>query len=265
MSMPCHPLHQTLCNEMLQIVARSICDRPADNPAQRNSRTRQMIFSTMGLEPRDGLEFMLTTMIVGHFHLLLDSMSDVFQGQMDQMKARTKSTIVALDRSMLSFVKEMAVARRRPAVRWSEDAARAPEAVAEAAGVPADNAIPRTPPGEKTQDTPEPAVTKPPAAAMPARTVPVGVAPPRVKPARVAQEAAQIAGTPAGDGMRAEARRLAEAARSADRSGEPAGDDETLRRHVAEFHEAFLAMAETLTEARALDDEAAAAKAAGGD
>jgi hypothetical protein len=124
MTAACQALPRSVAEEMLQVVARAICDRPSETPAQRESRARQMVHCTLGFEPRDGLEYMLASMTVGHFHLILDSMRDVFQGQMDSMKARTKTTIVALDRSLLAFVREARLARVRPL----EAAAAAPEA-----------------------------------------------------------------------------------------------------------------------------------------
>src|SRR5258708_2825055 len=122
MSSPCQPLPQPVAEEMLQVVARAICDRPGDSSTQRDSRTRQMVHSVLGFEPRDGLEYMLSTIAFGHFQLILDSMRDVFQGQTDAMKARTKTTIVALDRAMLDMVKELRVTRRRPMAGAVEEA-----------------------------------------------------------------------------------------------------------------------------------------------
>jgi hypothetical protein len=122
MTTQCQPFPRSLAEELLQLVARGICDRPGENAAQRESRTHQMVQSTLGFEPRDGWEYMLATLAVGHFHLLLDSMHDVFHGQVDQLKAKTKTTIVALDRALLATVKELRLARRRPAARSAEDA-----------------------------------------------------------------------------------------------------------------------------------------------
>jgi hypothetical protein len=124
MTTHCQPLPRPLAEEMLQVVARAICDRPGDSSAQRDSRTRQMVHSTMGFEPRDGLEYMLSIMAFGHFQVILDSMRDVFQGQTDAMKVKTKTTIVALDRAMLEMIKELRVVRRRPMARSAEDARR---------------------------------------------------------------------------------------------------------------------------------------------
>src|ERR1700688_4289114 len=101
MSSPCQPLPQPVAEEMLQVVARAIWDSPGDTSAQRASRTRHMVHAALGFEPGDGLEYMLSTIAFGHFQFILDSMRDVFQGQTDAMKARTKTAIVALDRAML--------------------------------------------------------------------------------------------------------------------------------------------------------------------
>jgi hypothetical protein len=313
MSTPCHPLPQPVADEMLQIAARAICDRPGDSPAQRDSRTRQMVHATMGFEPRDGLEYMLTAMVVGHFNLLLDSMFDVFQGQTDPMKARTKTTIVALDRTMLGFVKEMAVSRRRPVVRWAEKAAQ-DDALASAAMVgeapvetpvkapveaPVEAKVGTEPvvAGEETEIAvarAEVAVAGPPimAAAGAVRRVadiavadsakPVVAQAVKVVPARA--DGGVV--SPMEDPQRAVAAKVADtvvggpdqpmpraaAAKSANGvGGGPANGaarsvgDATLEQHVAEFQEAFVAMAATLAEARALDEAFVAAEAASGD
>jgi hypothetical protein len=100
---------------MLQVAGRSLCDRAGESPAQGQSRTRQMVLSVLGSEPRDGLEFMLATLAFGHFELILDSMHDAFQCQEGVAKAKIKTSIVALDRSMLGMIKEFRLARRREA------------------------------------------------------------------------------------------------------------------------------------------------------
>jgi hypothetical protein len=121
MTAACEPLPKSVAEEMLQVVAQSICDRPGESAAQRDSRTRQMVHSTMGMQPRDGLEYMLSTMLVGHFHLILHSMREVFRGQTDSQSARTKSTIVALDRAMIGMIKEFRVQRTRPLANWTAE------------------------------------------------------------------------------------------------------------------------------------------------
>jgi hypothetical protein len=214
--------------EMLQIAAQSICDRPGDTPQQRASRTRQMVYSILGFEPRDGLEYMLATMIVGHFQLILQSMHEALWGQSDQIKARTKSGIVSLDRAMLGFIKTLRMIQHRPLARWAEDAKRqadapsaptpSPEWIADWAGMPQPE-----PTQTETSDAKQPEPTP----AEPMRNVP----PPRARTTK------SPAHTP---------------------------DDET-RQHIAAFEDALAALTETLEEARGFDSPPAVAKAASGD
>jgi hypothetical protein len=117
----CQSLPRAVAEEMLQVVARSICDRPGDNAAQRESRTRQMVHSTLGFEPRDGLEFMLSTLVFGHYNMILDAMREVFQGQTGPAKTKSRSSVLALNRSMLALVKELRVAGSRPLAQPNEE------------------------------------------------------------------------------------------------------------------------------------------------
>jgi hypothetical protein len=165
----CQPFPRAAAEEMLQIVARATCDRPGDSAAQRESRTNQMVHATLGMEPRDGLEFMVSSLLFGHFNLILDSMRDVFQGQTDSLKAKTKAGIVGLDRSMLALVKELRESKARPLAKWAEDAKRA-DVAASAAPPPAkattpdepdefvpemDQSVESVPPPEATEHQPE--------------------------------------------------------------------------------------------------------------
>jgi hypothetical protein len=231
MSSTCQPLPQSVAQEMLQVVARAICDRPGDNPAQRESRTRQMVYSTMGFQPRDGLEYMLSTMLVGHFNLILDSMHDVFLGQVDTMKARTKATIVALDRSILAFVRELRLAGMRP-LAYGATMEAANQTMAGVTDQPAPESV--TPAATvATPIEPVQAEAKPAAAR---------IVPPQIHPTETAKL------RPVASPNRAK----------------PVGnsdDEDTLEQHIADFQQALEAATETLKEARALDD----AKAASGD
>ena len=71
MTASCQPLPRNLVEEMLQLVARATCDRPGETAAQRAGRTNHMVHATLGLAPRDGLELMLASIVVGHFNLIL--------------------------------------------------------------------------------------------------------------------------------------------------------------------------------------------------
>jgi hypothetical protein len=238
----CQQLPNELASEMLQIAARAICDRPSDSPAQRESRTRQMVYSTVGMQPRDGLEYMLATLVFGHFNLILDSMREVFQGQMDSMKAKTKTTIVALDRSMLALVKELRTTRQRPVMLWAESAAQ--KAAEATIGTP-DVAVaaepasvrPMEPASERTSNPAAERTTNP----APVRTTdpnPAAIVPPMTETARFVSQTPAVE-TPA-----------AEASFAVD-TGEV--DDATFAAHIADFRQAMADAAAALAEARALD------------
>jgi hypothetical protein len=240
MNATCQPLPRSAAEEMLQLVARSICDRPGESSAQRDSRTHQMVHATLGFEPRDGLEYMVSALVFGHFNLILDSMHDVFQGQLDLMKARTKTTIVALDRSMIALVKELREARKRPLAKWAEDAQRAEAAAAEAAqeSPPAEAEAPAEAPPEPFETAPE--------IRRPAKTV----SPPQAVTAAQPQRAHVVPlhtqnRTPVMPSL------PNHAAWGQSPSGE--ADAGTMEQQIAAFQEALAAAEETLAEARALD------------
>jgi hypothetical protein len=98
---------------MLQGIVASICDRPGDTDAQREARSRDVVDAVQGFEPRDPVELMLAGMAVIHAHLIQDSVHDLVREQDDRLRARGKSTIVALDRAMVGFLKELRIARKR--------------------------------------------------------------------------------------------------------------------------------------------------------
>lgn len=161
----CQPLPPSVAKEMLEVVARTLCDLPSDTPLQRQSRARQMVHTTLGLQPRDGLEFMLSTLMFGHFQLILDSMRDALRGQADEVKGKTKTTIVSLDRSLLGFAKEYRLTRSRPLAPGTEvaqpcdeaaaDPSKTPDWVAEWAGVPPAEPAPEAAAAPEVAATPE--------------------------------------------------------------------------------------------------------------
>ena len=147
MTASCQPLPRSVAEEMLKVVALALCDRAGESPEQRDGRTSQMVHSTLGLAPRDGLEFMLATLAFGHFQIIMDSMSDVFRGQSDALKAKTKTTIVPLGRAMLEMIRELRLAQVRPEMREAEDARKEKTAEQES---------------QRTADSPPPATVAPP-------------------------------------------------------------------------------------------------------
>jgi hypothetical protein len=200
-----------------------------------------MVYSTMGFAPRDGLEYMLATMLVGHFNLILDSMHDVFLGQMETMKARTKTTITALDRTMLAFVRELRLAGMRPVARGVMEATDAPDDTATAS-------MDQTPPEPQVvHPAVTPAAEPAPTAAKPAAA---RIVPPQTRPTETVKPRPVVSPLTAPHWAKPAAK---------------AGDEGTFEQHLADFQDALTAATETLAQARALDDAAAAAKAANGD
>jgi hypothetical protein len=289
MTAACQALPRSIAEEMLQVVARAICDRPGETAVQRESRARQLVHCTLGFEPRDGLEYMLASMTVGHFHLILDSMRDVFQGQMDSMKARTKTTIVALDRSLLAFVREARLARVRPlaTATAAPEPARSEAAVAgpavagpamsePAAAGPAVAGPPRSDPAVAGPAMSEPAVAGPAGSDQAVEAAPVvevacsSAMPHPVTPHPVTPHPAMAHPARA---CRAEARPAmphpAEARPEPREQSSPdrriARDNDITAQHFAAFQDALASMAVNLAEARSRDDPASSPRPAAGD
>jgi hypothetical protein len=112
---------------MLHTIAEAICDRPDDTTAQRAARFGAVTASVNELQPRDAVEVMLAGMAVTHAYLIEDAARDLLRGQDDRLKARTRSAIVALDRGMFGFLKEL---RQVQASRYEAEATAKPKAVA---------------------------------------------------------------------------------------------------------------------------------------
>jgi len=224
--------------------------------------------------------------------LILDSMRDVFQGQMDTMKMRTKTTIVALDRSMLALLKDLRTAGNRPMARvmpGARPAAVPVEPRNDSASAPSSpDAMPdaaEMPPAQPVAPVPEIVVVP---TAMPLReTAPAEAGPTTSNPSRIGQPRVPSSDPgPSVDGPLqandetldmvkmprhpiASAEETTVDADGSDPSAPPPreADDGTLEEHVAAFQAAMVAMAETLAEAKALDalKAEAEANAASGD
>ena len=199
-------------------------------------------------------------------------MRDVFQGQTDAMKAKTKTTIVAMDRAMLEMVRELRLERRRPLARSAEEAApykSEPTEASPAAAVvtkatildmPANMDVPAT---EQVEDAPEvPVMASPqPDAAAPTNTANATAVGPRL----VREAEGRLEDTTTADARAAASALLRDAADSMQQSGSLSTDESALKDRVAAFEAAFAATIETLAEARAFEHTATAAKALTGD
>ena len=97
-------------------VVHALGGRPDETPTQRERRSRGVERAVRGFDPRGSVETMFAGLAVTHFALILDSARDVVLGQADTTRARTKSTVVGLDRMLTTFLKEV----YRPAPRGGE-------------------------------------------------------------------------------------------------------------------------------------------------
>jgi hypothetical protein len=121
MTATCHQLPPSVAEQLLQEAARSICDRPGESAAQRASRTHQMVHMILAMQPRDGLEYMLSILVVGHFNVILASMREFFMSQPETADPRSKSTIVALDRALLGMVGELRLSGKRRVANQAQE------------------------------------------------------------------------------------------------------------------------------------------------
>jgi hypothetical protein len=120
----CHPATTAVAQDMPAGVVLAICERPGDTPVQREALTHSVVHSVMAFEPRDPVEIMFAGMVVTHFHLILHCAHDAFHEAPRDGKGRGKATIVALDRSMVGFAKELRAAQTRPMEEGHEAASR---------------------------------------------------------------------------------------------------------------------------------------------
>jgi hypothetical protein len=171
MTATCHQLPPSVVQELLQVAARAICDRPGESAAQRDSRTSQMVHMVLSMQPRDGLEYILSILAVGHFNLILHSMRDAFQSPPETQNSPAQSTVVALDRALQGCAKELRLSRKRPStdqtaerrpkgVTTSEAETNASVAPATAAKAPSIPAEAQTVPPSKTDVPAKPSASQ---------------------------------------------------------------------------------------------------------
>ena len=118
-----HPLPASCVNDLLTQATRALCDRPGETKAQGESRTRELVHAVLSFDPRDALEYSLAALIHGHFQLILDATRDLLLGESDTPKPRGIAGLVALDRAMLSLIKELRTQRERPVEEPAKPAA----------------------------------------------------------------------------------------------------------------------------------------------
>lgn len=122
MSATCHPIPNNIAQDMVRGVADALCDRPAETPEHREALRRGVVCSVLSFQPRDPVEIMLAGMAVTNFQLILDSAHDALRGQLADLKGKTKSGVVALNRSVVGLMKEIRTAQTRAMEQGAEEA-----------------------------------------------------------------------------------------------------------------------------------------------
>ena len=114
MTASCHPFPADAAQSFFALATRALCDHPGEARPDAEARTRQMVHTALGFEPRDGLEFMLSTLVYGQLTLILDAIHDVFHAEPGPAKHRARSGVVALNRALLSTLRELCLRKARP-------------------------------------------------------------------------------------------------------------------------------------------------------
>src|SRR4051794_25347198 len=92
---------------MLDGLIACLCDRPGETQSRSSARALDVTTSVMALRPRDPVEMMLAGLAVMHAQLIQDSAGEMVREQDRGLRNRTKSTIAALDRAMMGFLREL--------------------------------------------------------------------------------------------------------------------------------------------------------------
>jgi hypothetical protein len=119
-TLSCVPVPNIVAEEMLQNISRALCFPAEATPEQNQSLTRQLVYTTLSFEPRDGLEIQLSTMVYGHCGMIFDSMKDVYSGLTPMEKLRIKRNIVDMDQKLLALLREYRAERERPLAKAHE-------------------------------------------------------------------------------------------------------------------------------------------------
>ncbi len=110
----CHPFPADLAQNFLAQATRALCDRPGETRPDAEARTRQMVHTALGFEPRDGAELMLATLIYGQMALILDATHEVFHAETAPQKHRARAGLLALNRALLGTMRELRLQQKRP-------------------------------------------------------------------------------------------------------------------------------------------------------
>ena len=101
--------------DLLRLIVEAISGRAGATQAQKQAAVQGLVQAIMAYLPRDPVETMLAGMIAGHLQLSLDATQDLLGCQDIRIKIRIRAQILALDRQMLGFMKELRAAQKRQA------------------------------------------------------------------------------------------------------------------------------------------------------
>ena len=215
---------QSTCQALIQVTVEALATAPHFTQAQKKTRTAAVVDLIMAFLPTEPIQVMLASQAVGHHLSLMDTFQQIHNRALADAISVKMRTISTMETRMT-----LALARELRIVRKDMIAAAQEERTAErTAGRTAEQTAEQTAPVEQSP-VEQPRVDQ--SLVEKSRLDPPAVPPLVRKPAQMAEPAAPTAGGTV--------------------------DDATFAAHIADYENAFLALEETLLEARALDKPAA--------
>lgn len=104
------PAHETLTIDLLSGILAAAQKAESDAKAGEPPPVPASVF-----QPRDALESILADLAAAHARLILKSVTEVLATPPSPARAKSQSHLVALDRALLGFLRELRIARKRPA------------------------------------------------------------------------------------------------------------------------------------------------------
>ena len=122
--------YDTLLHDIIKGIVTATGERPDESASQTKARTTMIAHMVMAYLPRDAVETMLSGLCVSYHHLVLDAVRDALLGQLENMKARTRTSIVSIGALLLRTITEIRVRQREAAaVEAREQAVQHPVTV----------------------------------------------------------------------------------------------------------------------------------------
>lgn len=119
---------QTADPDIVRDIVHALGDRPYETAEERERRSHSVERAVRSFQPRGSVETMFAGLAVTHFALIVDSARDALRGPADNARARTKSTLVSLDRMLTTFLKELPALVKNDPPEREEDLVEEPPA-----------------------------------------------------------------------------------------------------------------------------------------